>query len=150
LLAIDVSEPSLREIEGLGMENVTTERALVEDFQPSQRFDWIVMSEILEHLRRPAQVLSRCFGWLTSGGSLVLTTPNGHWESDEHLHEFDLGSLSALLATLGAESFQAGYVRDRAGRRRWLVARILAPQTPPAADDFHRPWSAVRERRRKK
>jgi 2-polyprenyl-3-methyl-5-hydroxy-6-metoxy-1,4-benzoquinol methylase len=149
LLAIDVSAPSLREVEGWGMENVTTVRALVEDFRPSQRFDWIVMSEVLEHLRRPAQVLAQCLGWLTSGGSLILTTPNGHWESDEHLHEFDLESFSRLLAPLGAESFQAGYVRDGESRRRWLVARILAPESPPATDDFHHRWSVMREQRRK-
>ena len=148
LTAIDVSAPSLEALERLGLGNVTTVRGLLEDFDPSQPFEWIVMSEILEHLREPDRAIARCMPWLAPGGSLLLTTPNGHWESDEHLHEFTLESFAHLVTGVGPESVRTSYLRDRDGRRRWLVARLVAPESPPTPDDFHDRSSMARKRRR--
>lgn len=38
-------------------------------------FDTILMTEVLEHLERPADALSECFRLLKPGGRLILTTP---------------------------------------------------------------------------
>jgi hypothetical protein len=62
------------------------------------------MSEVLEHVRRPGEVVCRCFAWLAPGGTLLITTPHGHWESNEHLHEFDLVTFSRVLALPEAET----------------------------------------------
>lgn len=148
LIAMDVSAPSLAALEQLGLENVTTVCGLLEDYEPPQPFDQIVMSEILEHLREPANAVARCIEWLAPGGSFLITTPNGHWESDEHLHEYSLQSFAHLVAGVAPESVQMSYLRDRDGRRRWLVARLVAPLSPPAPDDFHDRSSTVRQRRR--
>jgi SAM-dependent methyltransferase len=136
LVALDVSTPSLSSVAALGLGNVETVEALVEHFEPSGKFDWIVMSEVLEHLRRPQAVISRCLGWLTPGGSLLVTTPNGHWESNEHLQEFNFQKFARTLVSEGAESAVLSYLKDGQGRRRWLVGQVIVADRPSVQDDF--------------
>ena len=147
VVALDTSEPSLAALAALGLQNVTTANSLLEHFEPGALFDWVVVSEVIEHLRQPQDAVDRCARWLAPGGTMLVTTPNGHWESDEHLHEFTLADFSALLARTGVESVHASYLRDRENRRRWLVAELKAPATPPAPDDFHDRRVTARKRR---
>lgn len=134
---MDVSRSSLMAVSLLRLPNVKTVESLIENFQPEQTYQWIVLSEIIEHLRKPGESIARCLTWLAPEGSLLITTPNGHWESDEHLHEFSLNSLSQLLINAGAEALTISYLRDVQQRRRWLTARIVAPLIPAAPDNFH-------------
>ena len=92
-------------------------------------------------------MIERLVDCLAPGGTLLVTTPHGHWESNEHLQEFTLERFAALLASGGAERSRAGYLRDGAGRRRWLVGEVEAPLEPPADDGFTN-RSAVAELRR--
>jgi 2-polyprenyl-3-methyl-5-hydroxy-6-metoxy-1,4-benzoquinol methylase len=147
VLAFDISTPSLVALRQLGLPNVEAVEGMVEHFEPAAPFDWIVMSEVLEHLRDPAGILRRCVGWLAPGGTLLLTTPHGHWESNEHLQEFTLERFASLLAVSGAETVSAAYLRDRDERRRWLVGEAKVPKQPAAADDFHDPGVTRRPRR---
>ena len=149
LTAFDVSEPSLRQLEELGLSNVTTASGLLESFDPGRHFDCIVMSEVIEHLRDPLFAVRRAFDWVAPGGTFFLTTPNGHWESDEHLHEFSLESLSTLLARTGCESMEMGYLRDRENRRRWLTAVLGKAQSTPEPDDFFDRSATARKRKQK-
>ena len=147
VVALDTSEPSLQALAALGLKNVKTVNSLLERFEPGALFDWIVVSEVIEHLRRPEDAVDRCARWLAPGGAMLVTTPNGHWESDEHLHEFTLAAFAELLARTGVESVHASYLRDADNRRRWLVAELKAPPTPPAPDDFHDRRETARKRR---
>ncbi len=147
LVALDVSTPSLSSVAALGLENVETVEALVEHFQPSGKFEWIVMSEVLEHLRRPQAVIARCLGWLAPGGSLLVTTPNGHWESNEHLQEFNFQKFAQTLVSEGAESVVLSNLRDGQGRRRWLVGQVTVADRPSMQDDFNDRRTIARRRR---
>lgn len=50
------------------------------DFQPTRRFDCIVCSHVLEHLKAPSLVLNRLGGLLAPGGVVVIALPNAlHW-----------------------------------------------------------------------
>ena len=124
--ALDVSRPSLDELRALRLANVRVVEALVERFEPDAAYDWIVLTEVVEHLRDPRSVIARCARWLVPGGSVLVTTPNGHWESNEHLHEFGAVSLFAAMAGADAEQVSVGFLRDRDNRRRWLYARATA------------------------
>ena len=116
LVALDVSTPSLSSVAALRLENVETVEALVEHYQPSGKFDWIVMSEVLEHLRLPRKVVAQCLGWLAPGGSLLVTTPNGHWESNEHIQEFGFEKFARTFFSQFADSIECSYLRDAQGR----------------------------------
>ncbi len=148
LLAFDVSAPSLKQLEELKLPNVRTAQGLIENFHPENRFDWVVLSEVIEHIRKPTPVIERSYDLLAPGGSLVITTPNGHWESDEHLHEFSLQTFSELLLSTSCESLETSYLRDRENRRRWLTAIVKKPETDFEPDDFF-DTSATRKLRRK-
>jgi 2-polyprenyl-3-methyl-5-hydroxy-6-metoxy-1,4-benzoquinol methylase len=147
LVALDVSVPSLAQIAGLGLHNVETANTLVEHYRPQKAFDWIVMSEVVEHLRRPDDVVAQCVDWLTPGGNLLVTTPNGCWESNEHLHTFTFDRFSRMLCRSGVEAVSIAYLRDRQQRRRWLVGRAAVGPQPPAPDDFHNRLKVARSRR---
>lgn len=149
LTAFDVSAPSLKEVEEMKLPNVATARGLIESFAPGRQFDWVVLSEVIEHLRDPLAVIKKAFEFLAPNGSLVITTPNGHWESDEHLHEFSLQSFSKILAQTECESFEASYLRDRDGRRRWLTATIRRAAAPAAPDDFFDRTATAKKRRQR-
>lgn len=147
IVALDVSAPSLETVRALDLPNVRTVRALIERYEPDQAFDWIVLSEVIEHLRDPDAVVARLVRWLSPGGALLVTTPRGHWESDEHLHEFSFDRLSALLAGSGGESVTISHLRDSGGRRRWLAGQVNVAATPPAGDRFDDRRTAAEARR---
>jgi 2-polyprenyl-3-methyl-5-hydroxy-6-metoxy-1,4-benzoquinol methylase len=136
VVALDVSAPSLEQVRSMALPNVEVVQSLIEGYRPTVRFDWIVMSEVLEHLRRPSEVVKNLADHLAPGGSLLITTPNGHWESNEHLHEFSMESFAGIMAQTEAEQITVRYLRDRNNRRRWLTALIQAPPILPSEDDF--------------
>lgn len=147
VVALDVSEPSLAVVRALDLPNVRAVRALVERYEPDARFDWIVLSEVIEHLRSPEAVIPRLVGWLAPGGTLLITTPRGHWESDEHLQEFTFHRLGALLARSGADTMSVSHLRDADGRRRWLVGEVSIAARPPTPDRFEDRGYAAQARR---
>lgn len=145
--AVDVSTPSIKAVDELGLPNVTTRRALVEDLPINGGYDIVVLSEVIEHVPEPAKVLQVAFRHLKPGGRLLITTPRGHWENHEHIHEFTFTSFAGLImSALDAEAVDVGYLRDRDNRRRWLVASCRAASPADPDDFFDR--RATRRRRR--
>lgn len=123
--ALDVSGPSLEALRALRLRHVVaTVESLVEHFTPERAYDYIVLAEVLEHLRQPAAVLARCWPWLTPQGAIVLTTPNGRWPSNEHLQEFTLRDVTALALGLRPAALTVSHILDRQGTPRWIGAQI--------------------------
>ncbi|MGH8687264.1 MAG: class I SAM-dependent methyltransferase [Burkholderiales bacterium] len=115
---------------------------------PSEAFDVVAMSQVIEHVHNPQALLMECLRLLRPGGRMVLTTPNAlalahldygrYWrglEPPRHLHVFtpialercasSAGFVSAELRTLSAESAgiyrASGELRDaRHAKRSWL------------------------------
>ena len=127
VVALDICEEALARVQERRLANVETAAGLVETFEPKLGFDWIVMSEVLEHLRDPTSVVARCLSWLRPGGCLLLSSPDGPWEGDsiEHLHVFDLESWCSTIVRGGARSLKAFKIPDAAGRDRWLGAEVM-------------------------
>lgn len=67
-------------------------------------FDVALAVEILEHLRQPAKALHGMAAFVKTGGTLVVTSPNGCYLPDEeetHLHSFTLDQLRQVCAGVG-------------------------------------------------
>ena len=79
-----------------------------EDFNPSERFDVIVMGFVLEHVRNPVALLARVRAWLTPGGRLFVAVPNG--ESLHRRFGHSAGLLPDMMA-LGKGDLQLGHHR---------------------------------------
>jgi len=48
----------------------------IEDFETTERFDLILMLNLIEHVRRPDQILAKARSLLTPDGLLLIKTPN--------------------------------------------------------------------------
>jgi 2-polyprenyl-3-methyl-5-hydroxy-6-metoxy-1,4-benzoquinol methylase len=77
-------------------------------------FDWIVLGDVLEHLREPATLLAQCRDLLADDGALVVSVPNvAHW--------------SVRLALLfGRFPYAAKGICDRSHLRFYTLAAVRA------------------------
>lgn len=62
--------------------SITVHCSLFEDFEPSQKFDAIIMGHVLEHVENPVTVLQKAKTWLKNdnggGGVILAAVPNSH------------------------------------------------------------------------
>lgn len=64
---------------------------------PDNSFDYIVMSEVLEHVRDKRMVLEKCYMILGSKGLLLLTTPRTGWFEDYKKSPFVIFLIAAWI-----------------------------------------------------
>lgn len=60
--------------------NATFECGRVENLADSVKFDVVILSEVLEHLERPAEMLAAGASRMNKKGILIVTVPNGYGE----------------------------------------------------------------------
>ena len=60
--------------------NIKFRLGQIEDLFDQQPFDVVILSEVLEHLERPAEMLSAGVRLMDSNGILIVTVPNGYGE----------------------------------------------------------------------
>lgn len=116
--------------------NRSVEEALREPALASERFDVVLIGDVLEHLVKPEQLLRELKPFLKSGGRLILSLPNvahysvrlgllkGKWEMSDtgildrtHLHFYTLFSAKDMFASAG---WWVEKVRPRGDLERWL------------------------------
>lgn len=102
---------------------------------PGEAFDVALMTDYLEHVRRPDDVLRAAWSFLKPGGRLILTTPDtsawsrrlmgGNWPhyKAEHLFYFSRSNLQRLLEACGFELEAVSDARKVLSLR--YVARVL-------------------------
>jgi SAM-dependent methyltransferase len=81
---------------------------------PAEPYQWIVLADVLEHLRQPDLLLAQCQKLLADDGRLVVSVPNvAHW--------------SVRLALLfGRFSYTARGILDRSHLRFYTLSSIRA------------------------
>jgi 2-polyprenyl-3-methyl-5-hydroxy-6-metoxy-1,4-benzoquinol methylase len=67
--------------------------ALFENFEPSRRFDNIILGHVLEHVSNPVALLERVRIWLSANGKVFASVPNAR-----SVHR-QMGVLMGLLET---------------------------------------------------
>ena len=114
----------------------------------SDRFDWITLSHVIEHVHHPLDLLAACHGLLKPGGRIWIETPNidaqGHrdfgsaWrglEPPRHLVLFNRASLErALRATGFGEIVDAPYraLYQGLAQKSQAIAEHRDPYQDPA------------------
>ena len=94
--------------------------SLAEQNYPSESFDAITMSNVIEHVPNPIETFDECFRVLRKGGRLVIITPNinsyGHkifgqnWRGldiPRHLYLFNKGSLEKFARNAGFNKYRS-------------------------------------------
>ncbi len=55
---------------------VTVVHSLFEDYAPSERYDYIILGHVLEHVENPEAIISQASDWLKPGGKIIAAVPN--------------------------------------------------------------------------
>ena len=109
-------EVDKRKCQALEKAGLKTFCGTVEAFQKTQPlpFDYIILSQVLEHVYQPRQFLTTCRLLLRSGGRIILSCPNYdsflreqhgkkwfHWHIPYHAAHYSLSSLTFLARSIG-------------------------------------------------
>jgi 2-polyprenyl-3-methyl-5-hydroxy-6-metoxy-1,4-benzoquinol methylase len=87
LTGIDTDERSIEKAQSLswGVSNAHFVFGQLTDLAPKSRFDVVILSEVLEHLNEPKDLLALAVDRMERDGVLIVTVPNGYGE-------FEIGS----------------------------------------------------------
>lgn len=116
--------------------NKNVEDGLSDLLIENQKFDYIILADVLEHLVSPESVLVLIRTYLREGGKVLISTPNiahysirrslllGRWETTDwgildrtHLHFYTLATLEKLFINAG---WVVSSVRPRGDLERWF------------------------------
>lgn len=138
---IELSAPAVELCRRFGLDCSTTD--VFDRSLDDERYDVIVMIELLEHVPEPGRFLARAGQLLAPGGILYLTTPNfgslsrrvlgGDWPviHPEHLSYFQTGTLRALATGAGLSVDRLISVNVSTTTLRRLVRRPAAAGPAP-------------------
>lgn len=99
---VDISSSSLQLAKlMIDHENVSFHLSDIFDFQPSEKFDFITMGEVLEHVENPIALLQRLGELLHENGKIFITTPTNAPAID-HIYLFrNAEEIRALIDEAG-------------------------------------------------
>lgn len=159
LSGIELDGEAVSEVRRLGF---SAEQTTIERYEPAERFDLIVLQQVIEHVRDPRAVARGLARLLAPGGVVVLETPDlagwdyglfrrglwGGYHFPRHWTLFTGASLRRLMEEAGLQvveqkslmslSFWAWSVHHallRMGLSRWALRFVRAPSVlllPPA------------------
>lgn len=88
--------------------NVLKVCSMFENYNPSQKFDTIIMSHVLEHIENPIELLVSIKNWLEKDGVLIVSVPNA--KSIHRLVAVEMGLLKSEF-DLNERDVQLGHYR---------------------------------------
>jgi SAM-dependent methyltransferase len=110
--------------------------------QCSDRFDAIVMVEVIEHLEEPVKVMESAMRLLAPGGSVIVSTPNRSYFAPKsgwttalppvHLWWFSEGSMRAIARRLQCEVDLTDFTEYS---RRYPILHFYQPPLAPMFDE---------------
>lgn len=93
---VEISELLVSKIKARYGEKVTPYLSAFEDFNPSMKFDSILATNVLEHVKDRIGLLINVKNWLNESGELIITVPNA--ESIHRLMGVELGILKSIYS----------------------------------------------------
>jgi protein-L-isoaspartate O-methyltransferase len=88
--------------------NIQCIDTLFEEFRPSQPYDIILASHVLEHLDSPQDILKLMTSWLADNGKIIIVVPN---KNSIHRQLSVIMGLQPELDTLSARDLLVGHQR---------------------------------------
>lgn len=111
--------------EGVANLRVTVDNGY--DFGDGNRYDVVILSEVLTYLLHPEKAIRNVARHLSPGGCLILTTPNGRglWELKNRFSPFALARRSLLLRRIFKKSAPARGEGKDPFIRRYLRGELI-------------------------
>ena len=73
----------------------------IEDFKPEKFYDYVLVTEVLEHVADPVVVLKKAFESLHIGGEVYISSPEKHWGNNTHVRGVPPEDLKKWLEDVG-------------------------------------------------
>ena len=113
-----------------GSKHVDFFRDLNKDLElPDSSFDTIVLSDVLEHIRKPERLVSQIHALLRPGGSVILGVPFFYWIHEEP-YDFFRYTKFALSAMVEDAGFEVCYLEETGGAPEILAdlaGKLMSP-----------------------
>jgi ubiquinone biosynthesis O-methyltransferase len=128
ITGIDIHGPSIEHARQLGVdvENLSYVCGRVEDLK-SPPYDVVILSEVLEHLREPRNLLSAALEHLNKNGMIIVTVPNGYGEFEIDSWLFRMFRLQRVVDAIARNSKQVTAATDNheSGHVQFFTRRQL-------------------------
>lgn len=105
---LDGSDVLLEKAKQLHGDKVDVASALFEEYRPTQKFDCVLATHVLEHVDDPVVLLKEMKNWITEHGKIIIIVPN---KESLHRQLAVLMNLQPELDTLGARDKLVGHQR---------------------------------------
>jgi 2-polyprenyl-3-methyl-5-hydroxy-6-metoxy-1,4-benzoquinol methylase len=129
VVAIDITDRHIEEtkktLAALGIEGVDVRKCYLEDMPEDEKFDTIVLFEVLEHFLDDVEALKKCHRILEPDGCILISVPDAATPiayEEDHLRAYTLESLGNVISALGEEIYWMTTIRE--GPNGWILAHI--------------------------
>jgi len=131
-------EAARRRVSGFPDTRVSCLDATAEEWP--EPFDTVVLLDVLEHIERDAELLSRLRRALKPGGKLILKVPAGSWllgpmdTAIGHFRRYDKKSLADTMLSVGLAPVEMSYFNMASTLGWWFNGRVLRRTVPPSGE----------------
>jgi len=94
ITAIDGSEELINMAKQYKLKNVDFVYSLFEEFEPKIKFDSVILSDILEHVKNPIHLLKLAKKWVKDNGIILILCPNAN-----SIHR-NIGAMANMLKNI--------------------------------------------------
>ena len=102
-------------------DRMTVHHSWIEEFEVAEKFDYVLCTEILEHVINPVDVLKTAAKHLKDSGEVYISSPANHWGNNTHVRGVPENDLKDWLHEAGLEASQL-WVEDN---RTFCIAKGL-------------------------
>lgn len=105
---IDISDTLIetfeifKKLEPIEVQNrINMIKSWIEDYEPTIRFDYVLVTEVLEHVADPIKILKTAVKGLKIDGYLYVSSPTIHWGNNTHVRGVPPKDLKEWLDEVG-------------------------------------------------
>ena len=142
VVGVDFDESAVAEARSDGLDVRTGSIDIIDN---TERFDFISLSHVIEHVYDPVELIQECYALLNDGGTLWLETPNiesfgyalykSNWrglEPPRHIMLFNISILSEILLKAGFSGVEQK-LHGLSGIYMGLTSERLLNETAPCS-----------------
>ncbi len=78
----------------------------IEEFRPLTRFDYVLVTEVLEHVSDPVAILHKAAECVKPAGQIYISSPTNHWGNNTHVRGVPPVELGQWLSQVGLEAME--------------------------------------------